>query len=56
MDGQEDEPIRIWHRSFVDPAEQAPYMERLRARLAQVASAGVSFDVGRHRPAATPAG
>jgi allantoin racemase len=45
MSGQKDQPTRIWYQSVVDPAEQAPYMDRLRARLAQVASAGVSFDV-----------
>jgi allantoin racemase len=45
MSGQKDQPTRIWYQSFVDPAEQAPYMDRLRARLAQVTSAGVSFDV-----------
>lgn len=45
MDGQKDQPARIWYQSFVDPAEQAPYMDCLRARLAWVAAAGVSFDV-----------
>jgi len=45
MNGPKDQPTRIWYQSFVDPAEQAPYMDRLRARLTQVASAGVSFDI-----------
>lgn len=38
-------PVRIWYQSFVDPAEQAPYMERLRARLARVAGPGATFEV-----------
>jgi Asp/Glu/hydantoin racemase len=45
MEQQNAKPIRIWYQSFVDPAEQAPYMDRLKARLAKVASPGVSFDV-----------
>jgi allantoin racemase len=45
MNGQKDQPIRICYQSFVDPAEQRPYVDRLPARLAQIASAGVPFDV-----------
>jgi allantoin racemase len=51
MSGQKDQPIRIRYQSFVDPADQAPYMGRLRACLAQVASAGVSFDIKSLAPA-----
>jgi allantoin racemase len=44
-------PMRIWYQSFVDPQDQAPYMERLRARLAAVAAPGVTIDVHGIRPA-----
>lgn len=37
--------VRIWYQSFVDPVEEAPYMERLRARLREVATAGTEIDV-----------
>src|SRR5215471_2819790 len=36
---------RIWYQSFVHPVQQAPYIERLQAMLAKVASPGVSFEV-----------
>ena len=36
---------RIWYQSFVHPAEQAPYIERLQAMLAKVAAPGVQFEV-----------
>jgi len=36
---------RIWYQSFVDPAAQAPYVDRLRSRLAAVAAPGFTFDV-----------
>jgi Asp/Glu/hydantoin racemase len=39
------EQTRIWYQSFVDPAEQAPYVGRLRARLDRVAGAGVAVEV-----------
>jgi Asp/Glu/hydantoin racemase len=45
MDGQTAKPIRIWYQSFVDPAEQAPYMDRLKARLSRVAATGTAFEV-----------
>lgn len=37
--------MRVWYQSFVDPAEQAPYIERLQARLRAVASPGIQVDV-----------
>jgi Asp/Glu/hydantoin racemase len=43
-------PIRIWYQSFVDPEAQAPYMERLQARLRLVAAAEVTVDVHGIRP------
>ena len=36
---------RIWYQSFVDPVEQAPYIERLQAALDAVAAPGISFEV-----------
>src|SRR5258707_9004405 len=38
-------PRRIWYQSFVDPEEQAPYMDRLRERLKRLAAPGVTIDV-----------
>jgi allantoin racemase len=38
-------PVRIWYQSFVDPQEQAPYMDRLRERLRRHAGPGVIVDV-----------
>jgi Asp/Glu/hydantoin racemase len=38
-------PVRIWYQSFVDPEEQAPYMDRLRARLSRLAAPGVTVEV-----------
>lgn len=38
-------PLRIWYQSFVDPTEQAPYMDRLRDRLRRHAGPGVTVDV-----------
>jgi len=38
-------PVRIWYQSFVDPEEQAPYIERLRARLTRLAAPGATVDV-----------
>lgn len=37
-------PARIWHQSFVDPVEQAPYIQRLQAALDGLASPGVIFE------------
>jgi hypothetical protein len=37
--------VRVWYQSFVDPAEQAPYIEKLRARLQAVAAAGIEVEV-----------
>jgi Asp/Glu/hydantoin racemase len=37
--------MRIWYQSFVDPAEQAPYIERLRDRLRATAASGTEIDV-----------
>jgi hypothetical protein len=56
IDSQEDgmrepgAPIRIWYQSFVDPDAQAPYMERLQARLRLVAAAEVTVNVHGIRP------
>ena len=36
---------RIWYQSFVDPVEQAAYIDRLRERLRQLASPGITVDV-----------
>jgi Asp/Glu/hydantoin racemase len=36
---------RIWYQSFVDPVEQAAYIDRLRGRLRQLASPGITVDV-----------
>jgi hypothetical protein len=36
---------RVWYQSFVDAAEQAPYIERLRERLQRLASPGIAVDV-----------
>jgi len=36
---------RIWYQSFVDPVAQAPYVDRLRARLQRLAAPGVTVDV-----------
>ncbi|MDB5408618.1 MAG: hypothetical protein JWL84_3530 [Rhodospirillales bacterium] len=38
-------PIRIWYQSFVDPVEQAPYIDRLCDRLRRLAAPGVTVDV-----------
>ena len=43
MSGQRT--ARVWYQSFVDPAEQAPYIDRLRARLQNLASPGITVDV-----------
>lgn len=37
--------MRVWYQSFVDPAEQAPYIDRLGTRLQSLASAGITVDV-----------
>ncbi len=37
--------MRVWYQSFVDPAEQAPYIERLGARLQSLASPGITVEV-----------
>jgi allantoin racemase len=37
--------VRIWYQTFVDPAEQAPYIERLRNRLRAIAAPGFEIDV-----------
>jgi Asp/Glu/hydantoin racemase len=36
---------RIWYQSFVDPVEQAPYIERLQRTLDAIAAPGVAFEV-----------
>jgi allantoin racemase len=36
---------RIWYQSFVDPVEQAAYVERLSTRLRALAAPGVEVDV-----------
>jgi Asp/Glu/hydantoin racemase len=40
-----DAPIRVWYQSFVDPAEQAPYITRLQAALDAAAAPGFAFEV-----------
>lgn len=43
---REDTPsLRVWYQSFIHPAEQAAYMDRLQALLDVVASPGVRFEV-----------
>ena len=37
--------MRIWYQSFVDPAEQAPYINLLQQRLQAMASDGITVDV-----------
>ena len=37
--------LRVWYQSFVDPAEQAPYIDRLRDRLRTLASPGITVEV-----------
>ncbi|MEJ0017043.1 MAG: aspartate/glutamate racemase family protein [Acetobacteraceae bacterium] len=37
--------MRVWYQSFVDPDEQAPYINRLRERLQALASPGISVEV-----------
>jgi allantoin racemase len=36
---------RLWYQSFVDPEEQRPYMDRLRAHLASIAGRGFDCEV-----------
>jgi allantoin racemase len=36
---------RIWYQSFVDPVEQASYIDRLRERLNQLVTPGIMVDV-----------
>ena len=38
-------PARIWYQSFVDPGEQAPYMDRLRTRLQALAGFGIAVEL-----------
>ena len=38
-------PARLWYQSFVDPAEQKPYIERLQGLLDTVAGPGIRFEV-----------
>ena len=37
--------MRIWWQSFVDPVQNAPYLERLSAYLGEIADEGTSVDV-----------
>src|SRR5438105_4753589 len=37
-------PARIWYQSFVDPQEQAPYMDRLQQHLTAYAASHVTFE------------
>lgn len=43
--------MRIWYQSFTDPVLQAPYMDRLRARLAALAAPGTTVEVHGLSPA-----
>jgi len=38
-------PSRVWYQSFVHPVQQAPYIERLRGLLNDVAKPDVRFEV-----------
>src|SRR3954463_2421546 len=38
-------PARIWYQSFVDPHEQAPYMQRLQKQLTAYAAPHCTFVV-----------
>lgn len=37
--------MRVWYQSFVDLAEQGPYIDRLQRRLQSVASPGIEIEV-----------
>ena len=37
--------MRIWYQSFIDPAEQRPYFERLQARLDMLKRAGTTVEI-----------
>src|SRR4051812_16230631 len=41
----EDQPMRIWYQSFVDEAEQRPYIDRLTVRLQRLSSPGTVVEV-----------
>jgi allantoin racemase len=41
----ESASARIWYQSFVDPAEQRPYMDRLQQYLASIADPGFTYEV-----------
>ena len=41
----EDQPMRIWYQSFVDEAEQRPYIDRLTVRLQRLRSPGTVVEV-----------
>jgi allantoin racemase len=45
MESDAHAAMRIWYQSFVDPVEQAPYVDRLRDRLRRLAAPGVAIDV-----------
>jgi Asp/Glu/hydantoin racemase len=40
-----DTARRIWYQSFVDPVAQAPYIDRLRARLQALSAPGIAVEV-----------
>ncbi len=42
---QSSSSARFWYQSFVHPLEQAPYIDRLQARLDAVAAPGMRFEV-----------
>ena len=37
--------MRVWYQSFVDPVEQAPYIDRLRGQLQALCAPGIAVDV-----------
>ncbi|HUC16689.1 MAG TPA: aspartate/glutamate racemase family protein [Acetobacteraceae bacterium] len=41
----EHQPARIWYQSFVDPSEQASYIDRLSGRLRKLAAPGTMVEV-----------
>jgi Asp/Glu/hydantoin racemase len=42
---EESRSARVWYQSFVHPAEQAPYIQRLQSHLDAVASPGIKIEV-----------
>ena len=45
MTDQSLKPNRLWYQSFVDAAEEAPYISRLQHELDRAAGSGFAFTV-----------